>query len=238
MRTERSYLIVDDNLVFADNLAEIISDAPGVEVTVTDSGERALEQVRTRRFDALLTDMRMPVMNGAALVHNVRRIDPGLPVIVMTAFTGDDDLRAARHEGLLAVLPKPVPIPRLIELLRVARRDGLIAIVEDDASMADNLSEILSGVGFAAVTAASVVDAERLGEVRPFCGLVDLRVRGGSDGAAMQRLAQRFADLPLLVVTALKDVAPPLPHHGLFVKPFDSAALVAAVEQLYLARRA
>jgi DNA-binding NtrC family response regulator len=232
----RSYLIVDDNVDFADNMAEIIADGVDAQAVVAASGERALALVRERRFDALLTDMRMPVMSGARLVHNVRRVDPGLPAIVMTAYTADDDLEGARHEGLLAVLPKPVPIPRLIDLLSVARRDGLVALVEDDASMADNLSEILCSRGFAAVTARSVVDTERLGEVRPFCALVDLRVQGGHDGAAMCRLADKFPGLPMLVVTAFQDVPPPRPHRGLFVKPFDSGALLTAVEQLYASR--
>src|SRR5579859_2009935 len=119
----RSYLIVDDNTAFAENLAEILTDA-GDEAVIAPSGEGAIELVRARRFDALLCDMRMPDMGGAEVVHRLRRIDPGLPAIVITAYTTDDQLVAAWREGLLAVLPKPVPVPRLLDLLRVARRDG------------------------------------------------------------------------------------------------------------------
>jgi DNA-binding NtrC family response regulator len=234
----RSYLIVDDNVALADNLAEIIRDSGDADVVVADSGEHAMALVAQRRFDALVTDMRMPVMSGAELVHHLRHIDPGLPAIVVTAYTSDDDLEAARHQGLLAVLPKPAPLSRLIELVRAARRDGLVALVEDDASLADNLAEALRARGFAAVTAYSVVDTARLGDVRPFCALVDLRVRGGVDGEAMRRLAEKLPELPILVVTAHSGVQPPLRHEGLFVKPFDTAALLAAVERLYAMRSA
>lgn len=130
----RKYLVVDDNVAFADNLAEILRDA-GAEVTVADSGASALDLVCRQRFDALVTDMRMPMMNGALLVHEVRRADAGLPAIVVTAYTGEDELRAVREEGLLAVLPKPAPIGRLVELLGAARREGPDALVEDDASL-------------------------------------------------------------------------------------------------------
>src|SRR5262249_37073519 len=141
---------------------------------VADSGERAMALVAARKFDALVSDMRMPVMSGAELVHRVRRIDPGLPAIVVTAYTADNDLEAARNEGLPGLRPNPGPWPRLIELCTAARRNGLVALVEDDAALADNLGEALRGRGFAAVTARSVAETERLGAVKPFVALVDL----------------------------------------------------------------
>jgi DNA-binding NtrC family response regulator len=170
-------------------------------------------------------------------VHRVRRLDPGLPAIVITAYTNDDDLAAARREGLLAVLSKPAPVERLLELLASARRDGLVALVEDDAALSDNLSEILRAHGLTAVTAASVTETERLGDVRPFCALVDLRVPGGPDGLAMSRLAHKFPGLPMLVITAHAQMPPPAPHAGLFHKPFDSGELMRTVERLWEAQR-
>jgi CheY-like chemotaxis protein len=230
----RRYLVVDDNREFAENLAEILRDG-GDEVVIAENGRDAAGGVRTGpRFDAILTDMRMPLMGGAELVHEIRRIDPGLPALVITAHVGDDALEAARREGLVAVLGKPVEVPRLLALLARARRDGLVAVVEDDARLSDNLCEALRSKGFAAVTAASILETERLGPVRPFCALVDLRVPGGPHGEAMRRLAERFAGLPMIVVTGY-DEPPPLPHEGFFTKPFDTAALLAAVERLHRA---
>ncbi len=229
----RRYLIVDDNRALAENLSEIASDL-GDEVTVAENGVQALELARAQRFDVLVTDMRMPFMGGAELVHRVRRVDPGLAAIVVTAYVRDGDLEDARREGLLATLGKPVPIPRLLELLRAARRDGLVVVIEDDRALCDNLSEALRGRGFSAVTAASVLETERLGPVLPFCALVDLRVPGGPHGEAMRRLAQRFPGLPMIVVTGY-DEPPPLPHEGFFTKPFDTGALLAAVERLHRA---
>jgi CheY-like chemotaxis protein len=231
----RNYLIVDDNVAFAENLAEIVADH-GAQAVVADGGARALELARERRFDALVCDMRMPVMNGAEVVHGLRRLDPGLPAIVVTAYTADNDLEAARQEGLLGILPKPVPLPRLLELLSRARRDGLVALVEDDHALADNVSEVLRNHGFAAVTARSVTETERLGEIHPFAALVDLRVPGGPDGEAMKRLAEKFPGLPIVVMTGHDDTAPPLSPIALFRKPFDTRELVATVERLYQSR--
>lgn len=227
----RRYLLVDDNREFAGNLAEILRDA-GDEAEVAHGGREALAHVRDARFDAVVTDMRMPEMGGAQLLHEIRRLDPGLAAVVVTAHAGDIDLEAAWQEGLLAVLPKPVPVERLLALLGRARRDGLVVVVEDDAALRENLSDLLRSRGFAAVTAASVVDTDRLGSLRPFCALVDLRVPGGPDGEAMRKVSERFPGLSILVITGL-GAAAPLPHRGLFTKPFDTAALLAAVERLH-----
>jgi CheY-like chemotaxis protein len=233
---KRRYLIVDDNSSFAENLAEVLSDT-GAEVTITTSGAQALHAAAASRFDVLVTDMRMPVMSGALLVHEIRRIDPGLPAVIVTAYTAEDDLLAARDEGLLAVLPKPVPIERLIELLRVARRDGLVALVEDDAGLADNLSEALRDRGFSAVTARSVAETDRLGGVQPFAAVVDLRLPGSSDGEALRRILARSPDLPVVVMSAYPEALQGVVAPRVFEKPFATGKFLEALEQLHAGQR-
>ncbi len=230
----RHFLVVDDNRAFAENIGEILRDL-GDEVSFATNGDSALTLVKQRRFDAMVTDMRMPLMGGAELVHHVRRVDPGIAAIVVTAFVGDDALHAARREGLLAVYGKPVPIGPLVELLHRSRRDGLVVVVEDDEDLSDNLTEALRGRGFAAVTASSLMETERLGPVAPFCALVDLRVPGGPAGEAMRCLATKFPALPMLVVSAFDDAAP-VPYEARFAKPFDTRALLDAIEQQHRVR--
>ncbi|MBS2023777.1 MAG: response regulator [Deltaproteobacteria bacterium] len=228
----RRYLLVDDNQAFIENLAEILTDE-GAEVALAPTGERALELAGSQRFDALVTDMRMPVMTGARLAHEIRRVDPGLPVVVVTAYTGENDLYAAREEGLLAVLPKPVPIARLCELLKRARRDALVALIEDDEALADNLSEALRDRGFSAVTARSVTETERLGGVRPFVALADLRLPGGNDGAALECVRAKFPGMPAILVTAYAHGKWKDYNLRVFEKPFDTAQLLEEVEVVY-----
>jgi CheY-like chemotaxis protein len=234
MNPMRRYLLLDDNRAFAENVAEILRDF-GDEAAVVTDGEKALELARTTRFDALLTDMRMPGMSGADAVHRIRRVDPGVAAVVITAYPKEDDLETARREGLLAVLPKPVPIPALIELLGRARRDGLVALVEDDPDLCDNLTEVLRARGFSCVTARSVLDAGRLCCVRPFAALVDLRLPGGPDGEALRQLRSRYPDLPTFVMTAYPDVAQLDGVAGVFSKPFDTGTLLAALERVHAA---
>jgi CheY-like chemotaxis protein len=228
----RRYLIVDDNRAMAENLAEIVRDA-GQDAAVAPSGETALERLSAAHYDALITDMRMPVMNGARLLQEMRQRDPGLPAIVITAYTGDRDLRDAREQGVLAILPKPVPLGDLLRLLGTARRDAVVALVEDDEALADNLGEVLRDRGFTAVRAASILEAERVPSVRPFAALVDLRLPDGEDGAAVRLLSRRFPGLPVVVMTGHPDIGVPAGTEAVLRKPFDPVLLLEVLDRLH-----
>ncbi len=229
----RDYLLVDDNMAFAENLAEILRD-DGARVTVTHSGDEALQLVSRHRFDALLSDMRMPGMGGAELVRRMRQIDAGLPAIVVSAYTDDNELTAARREGLLAVLPKPVPIASLLTLMRVARRDALVAVIEHDVALADSMSKELRDCGFSTIAARSLLEIEQLRSVPPFVALIELPLRGDPDGIAMLRLSERFPGIPLVVMSGSPDAL--AAHSNDFLaKPFTTAQMLEAVEKQYRA---
>lgn len=148
-------LVVDDNVQLAENLAEIVTEADLGDAVVADSGARALEVLANEHIDLMITDMRMPGMNGNELIRRARQADPALPIIVMSAYTGDDDLSEAMAEGLLALFGKPVPMKALLETVPLARRVRSILIVEDDVAMADNLAEALRLQGLSTVAAHS-----------------------------------------------------------------------------------
>ena len=229
----RNYLLIDDNRDFLENVAEILRDT-GASVHLAEDGPTGLELVRTRRFDAVVTDMRMPGMNGAELLNELRELDPGVPVILLSAFSHDSQLQDARRKGLLAVLSKPNQVPRLLELLAHARRDAALVLVEDDAALADNLSEALSARGLTVCTAANLREVDLLG-VHPFAALVDLKVPGGTFGEGIDRVRTKFPGTPTLVITAFGGEE--LGAIELFHKPFDTGALVQRIEALYEEQR-
>jgi two-component system, response regulator PdtaR len=193
----KSYLLLDDNRAFAENLAEILRDG-GDEATVVTEGPRALSLVGTQRFDVFLTDMRMPGMSGAAAVRHIRQVDPGLAVVVITAHPEPWELEAASQEGLLAILPKPVPISPLVELLARARRDALVALLEEESAERDEtLVGELRSRGFSCVTARSAADAGRLAQLRPFAALADPARPEGRAGEVLRQLRARLPSLPV-----------------------------------------
>jgi len=196
----RKYLVVDDNQAFAENLAEILADT-GAEVEIAASGVAALDRIRRGRFDLVISDMRMPHMGGAELLRQLRSIQPGLPTIVITAYTNDDEIQMAREEGVLAVLPKPAPIERLLDLCAVARRNGLVALVDGDAASAENVIQALSLRGFAVVCTVSGMAIGKLVRLRPFVAVVDAGVAEAAPAPAMASVAAMLPGVPLVQLT-------------------------------------
>lgn len=235
MGTMRKVLVVDDNASFAENLVEIIEDAGIGQAAAVDSGARALELLGSEHFDALVTDMRMPKMSGAQLVHATRAIHPHLPIVVITAYSEDQQLDGVEHDGVLSILSKPAPIDRLVQLLTQAR-PWVVALVDDDVALVDNLVESLHDRGVTAVTAHSIDDIERLGG-SPGVAIVDMRVPGGRDGAALARVAARFPQASTIIVTAFRGEVDVPADVELFEKPFDTERLLATIERLCGAQR-
>ncbi len=112
-------LVVDDDLGICRSLAQIL-ESDGCVVETAQDGEAALNRVREGRFDAVVSDVVMPNMDGYELYTTLHRTHPKLPVLLMTAFTYDKDhiIKRSRLEGLRTVLfKKPVDPARLREAL-------------------------------------------------------------------------------------------------------------------------
>ncbi len=99
-------LIVDDEknylLVLEDLLAE-----EGYEVITADSGERGMEIVQSSDLDVVITDMKMPGMDGMALLERCHAEKPDLPVIMMTAFGSVEKAVEAMRKGAFDYILKP-----------------------------------------------------------------------------------------------------------------------------------
>ncbi len=117
--------VVDDD----QSVRWVLEKALRQERMDTRSFERAehlLEAMDTESPDVLITDVRMPGMSGIALLEEVNRRWPGLPVIVITAHSDLDNAVAAYKGGAFEYLPKPFDIDEAVELVHraAARRNG------------------------------------------------------------------------------------------------------------------
>jgi chemosensory pili system protein ChpA (sensor histidine kinase/response regulator) len=111
-------LLVDDSLSVRKVLARRLGRL-GLQVTTAQDGEEALELLREERFDALVTDLEMPRMNGYQLIETVRRRPETreLPVVVITTRAGREHGDLARRLGADRYLTKPVDHETLAALL-------------------------------------------------------------------------------------------------------------------------
>ncbi len=108
-------LVVDDNLVNQIVLREMLRRL-GLDVTVAADGLAALEATEAERFDVVLTDLQMPVLDGVSFLRALRAREGDaarLPVIVLSAGVDDDARAACLAAGAEAVLDKPITVAQV-----------------------------------------------------------------------------------------------------------------------------
>jgi DNA-binding NtrC family response regulator len=112
-------LVVDDQAEMAEMLADDLHDR-GYGATAVSSGRDALRILRMERVDVLVTDLRMPGLDGLNLLRSSIRLDPSRPVIMMTAYGTLVTAIEATEGGVFYYLMKPFRIESLIRILEQA----------------------------------------------------------------------------------------------------------------------
>ncbi|SFC47032.1 DNA-binding transcriptional response regulator, NtrC family, contains REC, AAA-type ATPase, and a Fis-type DNA-binding domains [Bosea sp. CRIB-10] len=131
-----SILVVDDEVRLADVLAAALEDL-GYRATAVHSARAALTELEQTRFDLVLTDLRLPVMDGRALLREVRSRWPEVPVIVITAFAAVRDAVELVKEGAFDYIAKPFEIEDVSATIRRALR--VADIVRDNERLRGEL---------------------------------------------------------------------------------------------------
>ena len=144
-------LLVDDDADLLRLLA-IRLEAAGHTVMTTENAEQALALIAAERPQLVITDLRMPGMDGAALFEAIRISHPSLPVIILTAHGTIPDAIAATNRGVFGYLTKPYDAKDLLEQVDLALRlaagpaEGTdqawrMDIITQNAAMADLLAQ-------------------------------------------------------------------------------------------------
>ena len=112
-------LLVDDDKSLL-RLLTIRLEGEGYDVTAVEDGQSALRKLQNDSFDVVLSDLRMPGLDGLSLFEEIMGIRKDIPVILMTAHGTIADAVAATQRGVFGFLPKPVDHDELRTLLQKA----------------------------------------------------------------------------------------------------------------------
>ena len=120
--TDKSLLVVDDSATMRQLLCMTLTRVEGItpeNITEAFDGEDALDKVRTGNFDLVLTDIRMPRMDGLQFIQAVRSEmkDSKLPIIIISTKGADEDVKLGMSLGASGYLSKPISMPQLKELV-------------------------------------------------------------------------------------------------------------------------
>jgi excisionase family DNA binding protein len=106
-------LVVDDEQGVRDLLARALSGGE-YDVDVVPDGRSATERLRTVQYDLLITDLKMPGMDGLAVIREARRISADMPVIIITGYSTEASAIEAINLGVSGYITKPFRLPRIL----------------------------------------------------------------------------------------------------------------------------
>lgn len=261
----KDMLIVDDEVTFLETVAAGLASAlPMVNVVTASNGKKALEMVKTAALDLVITDLRMPEMNGFELLEHLSERKPPVAVIVMSVANDIEARRRLAGLGVRAFLEKPFDFQTLLDLLVDRRGPGAAArtvpaasrpakgrhilVMDDDPTVRTVTRLMLEERGHAVCLSSSgeeavgrFIEAQASGD--PFdLVLLDLKVHDGMGGVEASRLI-RVRDPRAKIILATGAVDDPVfrnpADYGFafaLAKPYATAQLDAAIRRIDHAR--
>ncbi len=193
-------LIVEDDRDLAENLTELLR-ALGYPTLLAEDGAQALEVIEAQDVDGILTDYRLPKLDGVSLLAETRRRHKAIPLVVMSGYLDADGVERAKRLGALDVLDKPLDLQRLRALLtEMEDHDRRVLVVEDDPSLAEVIAEGLRREGFEPAivgTRKAAFASHWLARV----AVVDLELPDGTGAEVAERLRARDSRVRVVFVS-------------------------------------
>jgi DNA-binding NtrC family response regulator len=227
-------LVVEDEESLRITLAANL-ELEGYEVVEASNGKEAIELLDGGKFDLVLSDIRMPQATGVDVLLHVKEHHPGLPVVLMTAYAMEDQVRTAMSEGVFAVLKKPFDFSAAAAAIVRALRHPVVLVVDDDAALATTLVESLRAAG----VRAQAVSSGEAAVVAVNTGRVDVCVADlvmpGMNGLDLVRHIQKVApDVTVIVFSGqnMHEMIRRVSATGIFAylsKPIDPDELLYTV---------
>ena len=119
--SESRILVVDDDRSVSTGVRITLEDK--YDVSTTDSAADAFDHLTANKVDLVLLDIKMPVMNGLEALKKIRRTHPELPVVMLTAYPTEDNIKEAWESGASGFLSKPFALDELRDYVDKALSD-------------------------------------------------------------------------------------------------------------------
>lgn len=132
---EHRILIVDDDQIFNSLLSDVFRQA-GYQVSSAPSAEEAEKFLKQAEVDLIVTDNRMPGTSGVDFVQNLMHTHKGLPVVMVSGFLSNDDIRQLIRDGIGGIFIKPLNIFQLLKraAMLIERRKTTTGTPEGEAN--------------------------------------------------------------------------------------------------------
>lgn len=117
-------ILADDHPVVRDGLAAIVNRQPDMQVVAEAAdGEEAARLYDQHQPDVMVLDLRMPKLDGVAVVQHVLEVHPGARLLIMTTYDGDEDIFQCLSQGAKGYLLKDAPRQEILSAIRAVSED-------------------------------------------------------------------------------------------------------------------
>ena len=241
-------LCAEDNEVNR-KLVSLLVGRTGAELVYVTNGAEALDAATHEKFDLVLMDIQMPVMNGRDATVALREAGINIPIIALTANVMAEDIEDYRQAGFTEHLAKPIDKQRFYELLgrhlkangEVSafgdrRYQGLVLVAEDNVDNRGLVERMLGRLGLEVIAVGSGDGAVQAALAKPVQLVLMDRHMPGMDGvAATTLLRQAGFRRPVIAFSAgdQKEIEALLDAgcEGVLTKPIDQGHLIALLDR-------
>jgi two-component system chemotaxis response regulator CheY len=111
-----NFLVVEDSPTMRQLISFALKRIPGCKIVEANDGIDALKKLSSQKFDIILTDINMPIMDGLKLVSMVRNdpVHKTIPIIIITTEGAEEDRKRGMALGANAYIPKPIQTANLL----------------------------------------------------------------------------------------------------------------------------
>ena len=236
--SKTNILVVDDLRSIRVTLGGILEDKGHNVVTVED-GYQAIEAVKKTHFDIIFMDIKMPGINGVQTFREVKKIDPGAAVVMMTAYSVEDLVKEALEEGAYAVAYKPFDIDKIVVLIEeLLGEKTLILVVDDQFGDRETLKTILEDKGYKVATARDGAEAIKLVRERHYDIIfLDIKLPDMNGVETFEQVKEIDPGAAVIMMTGYteEDLVKRAISGGAYTcvyKPFDMEKVIALVETI------
>jgi DNA-binding NtrC family response regulator len=251
-------LMVDDEDEFLEASSQAL-DRRGFEVHIARDGGSALMMVERQDFEAVILDVKMPGLDGIEVFHQIKKIHPDLPVIILTGHGSISQAFETSREGIADYLAKPIDINVLAgrvkqvieqsrERLRAVDDYGSgaasldlihLLIIDDETELTDSLKRIFERRNMEVYTAASGQKGLGILEEKPVdVVILDIKMPGMDGMEVLELIKRDYPNVQVIILTghpsvetALKGVK--LGASEYLTKPAEVEEFVSTVRRVY-----
>ncbi len=232
-------LVVDDDRRIVKTTCDILN-LKGFDSSPAYTGEEAVALVKSVAPDAVMMDIKMPGISGVEAMKQMHKINPALPVILVSAYATEETTAEAKQAGAYAVLNKPMNFQIILSLFSLLRKEESILVVDNDPAFCQTLKDILTMRGYRVETESTPQNVlEHLEKSYKLVIVLDLKLEEVNGLEVLREIRVKYPSKPVVLVTGYRYEMQDSIVKGLEIgaytvlyKPFETEVLVSLLEDI------